>query len=268
MTAAKKLTEKEIEQIEKEARKVNDQIKEGKKTIDQGLEYCKTTLDSFVPGYKKEDASDLRKRVHKVVMTFRDNLNKKKFQAQQSEPRQLEFPKGSNLSIEAEGAVAAVDQLIQTLDMDKQKVIRKEDAKFLNDLDKKRYLAASDEIKAKFRISEEAYVLMEMKKLNNFGQFIDTEHEEMVALRQQFHAKCVKNYEKRSLNTDRTDTNRDPGIANKMRQNLAEGRYNHLDKNYVESIANRLEGAPESMVREATKKASKSTTKKAVSKKK
>lgn len=268
MTAAKKLTEKEIEQIETEARKVNDQIKNGKKTIDDGLLYCKNTLDAFAVGYVPAEASDLRKRVHSVIMQFRTNLQNKKLEAKKLEPRVLQFPAGSNLSIEAEGAIGAVDSLIDNLDMDKQKVIKKDDAKFLNDLDKKRYLAASDEIKAKFRISEEAYVLMEIKKLNNFGTFIDTNHEEMISLRQRFHTKCVKNYEKRSLNFDRTDTNRDSGIANKMRQNLAEGRYSHLDKNYVESIANRLEGAPESMVREATKKASKSTTKKAVSKKK
>jgi hypothetical protein len=74
--------------------------------------------------------------------------------------------------------------------------------------------------------------------LNDYGKYIDTNHPEMIKLRQAYHNRTLDNYEEYAKSQYRK-TKRDAALCNKVNDGIKNGYYSNVAK--AQAVANMLQ---------------------------
>lgn len=170
------------------------------------------------------NASDLRQDTWKTVGDAENIFRNMVFEAEKAAGPQ--FKATDDLDLGAESRVVNTKKVIRKMTLNGK--VRLSEAEMLFNRD--------DNSRDNRTVSEEKYARILIAMLNNYGKYIDKDHQVMKDLWQMYNDKTISNYMEYAKGAIR-NKNRDLGIAKKIRENLD----SYSDKNQALAVLNLLE---------------------------
>jgi hypothetical protein len=220
----RQLTDSELMAMQQEMQALLSKTRKKEVTPEEAHRAATTHKDLMVKTFEG-NASDLRQDTWNIVKDAETVFRNMVFEAERAAGPQ--FKATDELDLSAERRV-----------IDAKKAIRRMTLNGKVDLTDAEMLFNKDENRGRnsYTVSEEKYSRILISMLNNYGKYIDKDHPIMKELWQMYNDKTVHNYMEYAKNATR-NKNRDVGIADKIRSNLA----SYSDKNFALAVLNLLE---------------------------
>ena len=227
MSAQKKLTDSDLNDILSKVNDVNRKQQTGELSLEDALNEARAarklmadTLDRSL-----EKQPEFRVKVWNEVKGLVSALEAEKFE--EDRLRGAKFGPDAILDIEARTKIQDVKRIINSMTINGRKKLTKEEERYFE-----------GQTRDDGTVSDEQHALVRLTMLNDYGKYIDTDHPEMAKLRQRYHDRTLDNYEGYAKSQFRK-TNRDKALFEKVADGIKNNRYSNPEK--ARAVANALQ---------------------------